>query len=52
MLPGKLENNSGKPRDLLKNRQSDSLKKSPLTLSKEMMKNGDVIIEADYDDEV
>ncbi len=38
-----MENNS---RDLLKNRHNDSLKKSQHTLSQGMMKNGDVIIDA------
>jgi hypothetical protein len=41
------ENDSGQPRDLLKNRQSGSLKKSQLTLSQGMLKQGD-----GHDDEV
>jgi hypothetical protein len=36
-----LENNSRKPRDLTKNRHSDSLKKGQLTLYQGMMKKGD-----------
>jgi hypothetical protein len=52
MLKGKLENRSRKPRDLLKNRHSDSLKEGQLTLSQGMMKKGDVIADADDDNEV
>ncbi len=48
MLKKKLENNSMKPRDLPKNRHSDSLKKSQLTLSQGMSKKGDDV--ADDDD--
>ncbi len=48
---GELENNRGKPRDLLKNRHSDSLKKSQLTISQEMLKKGDVAVDADHDDD-
>jgi hypothetical protein len=51
-----LENNSRKPTDLVKNRHSDSLKNSQLTLSNAIMKNGDVLVDAaaadDDDDEV
>jgi hypothetical protein len=47
-----LENKSSKPKDQLKNRHSDSLKKSKLTLSQEMIKKVDVIADADNDDEV
>jgi hypothetical protein len=47
MLKGVSENDSGQPSDLLKNRRSDSLKKSQLTLSQGMLKKG-----ADDDDEV
>jgi hypothetical protein len=47
-----LENSRRKPRDLLKNRQSDSLEKSQLTLSQGMMKKGDGIVDVDDDDEV
>jgi hypothetical protein len=46
-----LENNSREPRDLTKNRHSDSLKKSQLTLSQGMMRKGDVIVVADDDDD-
>jgi hypothetical protein len=38
---GELENISRKPRDLTKNRHSDSLKKGELTLSQGMIKKGD-----------
>ncbi len=51
MPKGELENNSRKPRDLTKNRHSDSLKKSQLTLSQGMMKKSDVVAVADdFDD--
>jgi hypothetical protein len=50
-LKRKLETNSRKPKDLRKNRRSDSLEKSELTLSQWMVKKGDVIDHAD-DDEV
>jgi hypothetical protein len=46
-----VEDNSRKPRDLLKNRHSDSLKKSELTLSQGMMNKGDVVV-ADEDDKL
>ncbi len=36
-----LENNSRKPRDLTKNRHSDSLKNGQLTLPQGMVKKGD-----------
>ncbi len=48
-LKGELENNSRKPRGLLKNRHSDSLKKNQLTLSQGMMKKGDICDDADDD---
>ncbi len=51
-LMGELENNSRKPRDLLKSRHGDSLKKRQLTLSQGMMKKGDIVSDADDDDEV
>jgi hypothetical protein len=51
MLKGESENNSRKLRDLLKNRQSDSLKKSQLTLSQRMLKKGDVNDDTDDDDD-
>ncbi len=41
----------GSQRNLTKNRHSDSLKKSRLTLSQGMMKKGDVIVVADDDDD-
>jgi hypothetical protein len=41
MLKGGLENNSRKPRDLVKTRHSDSLKKGQLTLSQGKMKKED-----------
>jgi hypothetical protein len=47
-----LENSRRKPSDLLKNRHSDSLEKSQLTLSQGMMKKGDGIVDVDDDDEV
>jgi hypothetical protein len=47
MLKGVSENDSRQPSDLLKNRHSDSIKKSQLTLSQRMLKKG-----ADDDDEV
>jgi hypothetical protein len=50
MLQGELENESRKPRDLLKNRHRDSQKKSQVTLSQGMLKKADVI--DDDDDEV
>jgi hypothetical protein len=46
------KNYSRKPRDLLKNRLSKSLKKSQLTLSQEMLKKGDIVDDADNIDEV
>ncbi len=48
---GELENNSRKPRDLTRNRHSDSLTKSQLTLFQGMMKKGAVILIADGDDD-
>ncbi len=46
-----MENNSRKLRDLTKNRHSDSLKKSQLTLSQWIMKKSDVVAVADdFDD--
>jgi hypothetical protein len=47
-----LENNSMKPRDLLKNRPSVNLKKNQLTLSQGMLKKGNVDDDAVDDDEV
>jgi hypothetical protein len=50
-LKGKLENNSRKPRDLVKNRHNDSLICGQLTLSQgKLMKRSDVA--ADDDDAV
>ncbi len=48
---GKVENNSRKPRDLLKNLHRDSLKKSEVTLSQGMLKKGEVNVDADADDD-
>jgi hypothetical protein len=39
-----------KPKDLTKDRHSDSLKKSQLTLSQGMMKKGDALVVDDDDD--
>jgi hypothetical protein len=47
-LKGEFENNSSKTRDLVKNRQSYSLKKCQLTLSRGKMEKGDDV--ADDDD--
>ncbi len=47
---GELEKYSRKSRDLLKNRHSDSLKQSQVTLSQGMMKKGDVVVAGDDDD--
>jgi hypothetical protein len=41
MLKGEFENDSRQSRDLLRNRQSNSLKKSQLTLSQGMLKRED-----------
>ncbi len=51
MLKGESENISRKLRDLLKNRHSDGLKKSQLTLSQRMLKKGDVNNDTDDDDD-
>jgi hypothetical protein len=40
------------PRDLLKNRHSDSIKKSQLTLSRGMLIKGNINNDADDDEEV
>jgi hypothetical protein len=47
---GELENTSKKPRDLTRNRNSDSQRKGQLTLSQSMVKNGDDVAVDDYDD--
>jgi hypothetical protein len=52
MIKGEAENNSSKPRDLLENRHSDSLKNRQLTFSLGMLKKGDVDNNADDDDKV
>ncbi len=52
MLKRESENDSRKPRGLLKNRHCDNLKKSKLTLSQGMLKKWDVDDDADDDDEV
>jgi hypothetical protein len=44
--------NPWKPREILKNRRSDSLKKSQLPLPQGMLKKGDAVDDADDDDEV
>jgi hypothetical protein len=51
-LMEELENNTRKPRDLTKNRHSDSLKKGQLTLPQGMLKKGEDIAVDDYDDAV
>jgi hypothetical protein len=51
-LRGELENKSKKPRDLTKNRHSDSLKKVNLLASKGMLKKGDDDAVGDDDDAV
>jgi hypothetical protein len=52
MFKEKSKHNFWKPRDQLKNRHSDGLKKSQLILSQEMLRKGDVDDDADDDDEV
>ncbi len=47
-----MENDSRKPRDLLKNRHSDSLKKDSTYSFSGMLKKGDVDDDAANDDEV
>ncbi len=47
-----MENNSRKPKDLTKNRHSDSLKKGQFTLSQGMVKKGDDVVVDDDDDAV
>ncbi len=47
-----MEDNSKKPRDLLKNRNGDGLKKNQLSLFQGMTKKAEVIIVADNDDEL
>jgi hypothetical protein len=49
-LKRELENNSSKPRDQVKNRQSYSLKKGQLTLSQGKMDKGDDVADDDDDD--
>jgi hypothetical protein len=51
MLKERVGNNSRKSRDLLKNMHSGSLRKSQLALSQGMIKKGDVIVDADDDDD-
>ncbi len=46
-----MENESGKPRDLLKNMHSDCLKRVQLTLSQGITKKRDVSVIADDDDD-
>ncbi len=50
MLKGELENNSRKPRDLVENWHSDSLKKTQLTLSQGKMKKGHDVADDEDDD--
>ncbi len=45
-------NNSRMPRDLTKNRHSDSLKMGQLTLYQGMVKKEEVVVVDDYDDAV
>jgi hypothetical protein len=52
MLKGELESNSRKPRDIVKNRHNDSLKKGKLTLSQGKIKKGDDVAVDDDDDTV
>jgi hypothetical protein len=47
-----LENNSRKPRDLVKNRHSHSLKKGQLTLCQGKMKKRHDVVDEDNDNEV
>ncbi len=49
MLKGELENNSRKPRDLVKSRHSDNLKKGQLTLFQGEMKKVDDVAHDDDD---
>ncbi len=51
-LKGELENNCRKPRDLVRNRHSDSLNKGQLTLSYGKMKKGDDVAYDEDDDPV
>jgi hypothetical protein len=50
-LRGKLENDSRKPRYLVKNMHCDNLKKGQLTLSESKIKKGDDIVDDDDDDD-
>jgi hypothetical protein len=51
MLKGDLENNSRKPRELVKNRLVTAWKKGQFTLSQGKIKNGDDVAD-DNDDDV
>ncbi len=51
-LKGELENKSRKPRDLVKDGHSDSLKKGQLYLSQGKKKKGDDVSDDDDDDAV
>jgi hypothetical protein len=51
-LKGELENSPRKPRDLVKNRHSSSLKKCQLTLSQGKMKNDNDVADDEDDDSV
>jgi hypothetical protein len=46
-LNGEMENNSRKPKDLVKTRHSDRLKKGQLILSQGKMKKGDDVADDD-----
>jgi hypothetical protein len=52
MLKEELESNSRKPRDIVKNRHNDSLKKGKHTLSQGKIKKGDDVAVDDDDDTV
>ncbi len=52
MLNRVLKNNSRKPRDLVRNMHSDSLKEGQLTLSQDKMKKGDDVVDDEDDDTV
>jgi hypothetical protein len=52
MLKGELESNTRKPRDLVKKRLSESLKKGQLTLHHSKMKKGDDVADDEDSDVV
>jgi hypothetical protein len=49
MLKEEMDNNLRKPRDLVKNRCSDSQKRGQITLSQYRMKKGDDVADGDDD---